>query len=186
MTAPGSTPLPTLGRASPAPLRREGPDKLTGAALYTDDLVYPGAWYGATIRSTEPHARLLGIELDPAFDWSQVVVLTAADIPGENIVSSIKPDQPALAARGHPPPRRARGARRGTRPAPAPRGAPRHPPADRAARRRSSTRSSRPSSSRRTRSAAATWRPAWPRPASSSRASTASATRSSSTSRTRR
>jgi CO/xanthine dehydrogenase Mo-binding subunit len=95
---PGQAPIPTLGRAHPAPLRREGPDKLTGKALYTDDLVFPGAWYGATIRSTEPHARLLGIELDPDFDWSRVVVMTANDIPGENIVSSIKSDQPALAS----------------------------------------------------------------------------------------
>jgi CO/xanthine dehydrogenase Mo-binding subunit len=96
-SAPGQVPLPTLGRARPAPLRREGPDKLTGRSRYTDDLVFPGAWYGATIRSALPHARLLGIELDPEFDWSKVVVLTARDIPGENIVSSIKPDQPALA-----------------------------------------------------------------------------------------
>ena len=118
--APGATPLPTLGRASPAPLRREGPDKLTGAALYTDDLVYPGAWYGATIRSTEPHARLLGIELDPGFDWSKVVVLTAEDIPGENIVSSIQARPAGARPRGHPPPRRAGGASRGTRPLPAP------------------------------------------------------------------
>ncbi|CAN5569077.1 xanthine dehydrogenase family protein molybdopterin-binding subunit [soil metagenome] len=96
-TAPGQVPMPTLGRARPAPLRREGPDKLTGRSRYTDDLVFPGAWFGATVRSTEPHARLLGIELDPTFDWSKVVVLTARDIPGENIISSIKPDQPALA-----------------------------------------------------------------------------------------
>jgi CO/xanthine dehydrogenase Mo-binding subunit len=96
--AAGQAPTPTLGRAKPAPARREGPEKLTGAARYTDDLVVPGAWYGATVRSTVPHARLLDIELDPAFDWSRVVVLTAADIPGENIVSSIKADQPALAA----------------------------------------------------------------------------------------
>ena len=73
--APGQAPTPTLGRARPAPLRREGPDKLTGAARYTDDIVVPGAWYGATIRSTEPHARLLGIDLDPgvrlvAVSWS--------------------------------------------------------------------------------------------------------------------
>ncbi|HKZ92775.1 MAG TPA: hypothetical protein VJZ50_11600, partial [Candidatus Limnocylindrales bacterium] len=95
-SAPGQAPVPTLGRARPAPLRREGPDKLTGAARYTDDLVVPGAWYGATIRSTQAHARLLGIELDPDFDWSSVVVMTAADIPGENIVSSIKSDQPIL------------------------------------------------------------------------------------------
>jgi CO/xanthine dehydrogenase Mo-binding subunit len=96
--APEQAPLPTLGRARPAPLRREGPDKLTGAARYTDDLVFPGAWYGGTIRSSQAHARLLGIELDPGFDWSRVVVMTAADIPGENIVSSIKSDMPALAA----------------------------------------------------------------------------------------
>ena len=39
----------TPGAARPAPLRREGPDKLTGRAIYVDDLVVPGAWYGATI-----------------------------------------------------------------------------------------------------------------------------------------
>jgi CO/xanthine dehydrogenase Mo-binding subunit len=99
---PGSAALPArapaIGRARGAPLRREGPAKLTGLAKYTDDLVFPGAWYGATIRSTEAHAQLLGVELDPAFDWSRVVVLTAKDIPGANIVSSIQEDQPALAA----------------------------------------------------------------------------------------
>jgi CO/xanthine dehydrogenase Mo-binding subunit len=88
---------PTPGRARPAPpLRREGPEKLTGLAKYADDLVFPGAWYGATIRSTEPHARLMGLDLDPAFDWSRVVVVTAADIPGENVVSLIADDQPVL------------------------------------------------------------------------------------------
>jgi len=78
--------------------RREAPEKLTGRARYTDDLVFPGAWFGATVRSSEPHARLLGIERDPAFDWSGVVVLTAADIPGENVVHLIVDDQPVLAA----------------------------------------------------------------------------------------
>lgn len=87
----------TPGRArSAAPLRREGPAKLTGEAKYADDLVFPGAWYGATIRSSQPHARLLGVELDEGFDWSRVVVVTAEDIPGENIVSLIDDDQPVL------------------------------------------------------------------------------------------
>jgi CO/xanthine dehydrogenase Mo-binding subunit len=85
------------GRARPSlPLRREGPAKLTGTALYADDLVFPGAWYGATIRSSEPHARLLNIDLDEAFDWKRVVMATADDIPGENIVSLIDDDQPVL------------------------------------------------------------------------------------------
>jgi CO/xanthine dehydrogenase Mo-binding subunit len=86
----------TRGRAKPAPLRIEGPAKLTGEALYTDDIVVPGAWYGSTIRSTEPHARLLAIDREDDFDWSSVVVLTAADIPGENIVSALHDDQPVL------------------------------------------------------------------------------------------
>ena len=91
--APGEV---AAGRADAMPRRREGPAKLTGAAKYTDDLVFPGAWYGITIRSTEPHARLVAIEPDPAMDWSKVVLVTAADIPGENIVSLISDDQPVL------------------------------------------------------------------------------------------
>jgi CO/xanthine dehydrogenase Mo-binding subunit len=85
-----------MGRARAFPARREGPGKLTGEALYADDLVFPGAWYGHTIRSLEPHARLLGIDLDPSFDWSRVVFLTAKDIPGTNVVSLISDDQPVL------------------------------------------------------------------------------------------
>src|SRR5918992_974329 len=100
---PDATPLvvpldaPAPGRARPAaPLRREGPAKLTGEAKFADDIVFPGAWFGATIRSTEPHARLLSVELDDAFDWKRVVVVTADDIPGENLVSLIQDDQPVL------------------------------------------------------------------------------------------
>ena len=52
---PGST---TSGRARGVPPpRREGPAKLTGAAKYTDDLVFPGAWFGATIRSADAQDR---------------------------------------------------------------------------------------------------------------------------------
>jgi CO/xanthine dehydrogenase Mo-binding subunit len=95
LVVPPATTVPGRARSS-APLRREGPAKLTGVALYTDDIVIPGAWYGTTIRSTDAHATFDALELDPAFDWSKVVVVTAADIPGENVVSSIKNDQPIL------------------------------------------------------------------------------------------
>ena len=99
LVVPPGTTVP--GRARPAaPLRREGPAKLTGTALYTDDIVVPGAWYGTTIRSTDAHATFDALDLDPAFDWSRVVVVTAADIPGENVVSSIKSDQPILVPLG--------------------------------------------------------------------------------------
>ena len=89
------TMTPGRARAS-APLRREGPAKLVGAAKYADDLVFPGAWYGATIRSTDAHATFTALHLDPGFDWSTVVLVTSADIPGDNVVSSIKADQPIL------------------------------------------------------------------------------------------
>ncbi len=91
---------PVRGVAVPLPTRREGPAKLTGQALYADDLVFPGAWYGATIRSTVPHARLVAIELDPTFDWTRVAVVTSEDIPGRNVVASIAEDQPILVPAG--------------------------------------------------------------------------------------
>ena len=81
------------------PIRREGPAKLTGEAKYADDLVFPGAWHGATIRSSLARARFVALELDPGFDWSSVVVVTAADIPGEPLMAAVKglaPDQPVL------------------------------------------------------------------------------------------
>ena len=99
LVVPAGQVVPGRTRAN-APKRREGPEKLTGEAKYADDLVFPGAWYGATIRSTEPHARLLGIELGDGFDWSRVVVVTADDIPGENVVSLIDSDQPVLVPPG--------------------------------------------------------------------------------------
>jgi CO/xanthine dehydrogenase Mo-binding subunit len=89
------------GRVRPAaPLRREGPAKLTGEAKYADDLVFPGAWYGATIRSSDAHATFDGYDLDPDLDWSKIAVVTAADIPGDNVVSLISDDQPVLVAVG--------------------------------------------------------------------------------------
>jgi CO/xanthine dehydrogenase Mo-binding subunit len=86
-----------VGRSVP---RREGAAKVTGAARYTDDIAVPGAWYGKTVRSTIPRGTLRSITLDPAFDWSRVVVVTADDIPGDNVVQLIRDDQPVLAPNG--------------------------------------------------------------------------------------
>ncbi len=83
-----------VGRSVP---RREGGDKVTGRARYTDDLAVPGALYGKTIRSTVPKGRIRSITLDPAFEWGRVTVVTADDIPGENVVQLIRDDQPVLA-----------------------------------------------------------------------------------------
>src|SRR5690348_9759444 len=76
--------------------RDDGVAKVTGRARYLDYLDAAGAWHGATVRSKVPHGVLEALECDPSFDWSRVVVATAADIPGRNVVALIEDDQPAL------------------------------------------------------------------------------------------
>ena len=90
-------PVTAVGRSVP---RREGADKVTGRARYTDDIAVPGAWYGRTIRSTIARGAIRSITLDPAFDWSRVVVVTVDDIPGDNVVQLIRDDQPILVPTG--------------------------------------------------------------------------------------
>ena len=85
---------PSVGRSIP---KLEAHDKVTGRALYLDDLSVPGILHGRTVRSTIARGRIRSIELDPAFDWSGVVVVDHRDIPGENVVALIADDQPLLA-----------------------------------------------------------------------------------------
>jgi len=80
-------------------LRREGREKLTGGALYVADLDVPGAWWGTTVRSPHPHARILSIDRGRVTD-PDVVVVTAEDLiraGRENVVHLIVDDQPFLA-----------------------------------------------------------------------------------------
>src|SRR6266849_4215409 len=44
-----------------------------------------------------PKGRIRSNTLDPAFEWGRVTVVTADDIPGENVVQLIRDDQPVLA-----------------------------------------------------------------------------------------
>lgn len=78
--------------------RTDGPAKVTGAALYVDDVRPEGCLYAATVRSEVARGRIVAVRRDPAFDWSDVVLLTAADLPGENVVALMTDDQPVLAA----------------------------------------------------------------------------------------
>jgi len=76
--------------------RLDGPDKVTGRALYLDDLKVPGVLHGRTVRSTIARGRVKRVTLDPAFDWRGVTVCDHRDVPGENIVALIADDQPLL------------------------------------------------------------------------------------------
>ena len=81
--------------------RLDGPPKVTGRAVFLADRVQsdmPEAWIGGTVRSATPYGRLKAINRDPSFDWSQVVVMTAADLPSVNFVHVVRDDYPILAA----------------------------------------------------------------------------------------
>ena len=83
-----------IGKSVP---RKEGRDKVTGAARYVDDMTMPGMLYGATVRSQIPRGVIKKISFDPQFDWSEFVTVTARDIPGKNCIALIGDDQPCLA-----------------------------------------------------------------------------------------
>jgi CO/xanthine dehydrogenase Mo-binding subunit len=78
-------------------LRKDGLDKVTGAAKYIDDLSFPGLLYARTIRSTIPSGGIAGVALD--FDTTGFTIVDHRDIPGRNVVALIDDDQPCLAER---------------------------------------------------------------------------------------
>jgi len=83
------------GRSQP---RVDGMEKVLGDTLYVGDIDPDGMWYGAAIRSPVASGRVRAVAFEPSFDWSRVAVVTAGDIPGENIIPIIKRDMPCLAA----------------------------------------------------------------------------------------
>jgi CO/xanthine dehydrogenase Mo-binding subunit len=86
---------PQIGRSV---RRKEGRAKVTGEAIYVDDLASAGMLHGVTVRSQVPRGRIVSIRFDPGVPWSEYVVVTAADIPGVNRVKLIADDQPYLAS----------------------------------------------------------------------------------------
>ena len=78
--------------------RKEGREKVTGAARYVDDLRMEGMLHGTTVRSPVARGRLRGIHFGDGIPWDEVVVVTARDVPGKNVITLIFDDQPCLAA----------------------------------------------------------------------------------------
>ncbi|MDA2914561.1 molybdopterin-dependent oxidoreductase, partial [Acidobacteriia bacterium AH_259_A11_L15] len=77
--------------------RKEGYDKVTGRALYVDDLAFPGMLYGTTVRSHCARGRIRRISFEGDLPWEEFTIVTAKDIPGKNYVALILTDQPYLA-----------------------------------------------------------------------------------------
>ena len=77
--------------------RKEGRKKVTGAALYVDDLKFEDMLHGATVRSSIARGRIKNIAFEGDIPWNEFTIVTAKDIPGENYVALILNDQPYLA-----------------------------------------------------------------------------------------
>jgi len=85
---------PQIGKSVP---RKEGREKVTGAARYVDDLTFPGMLHGATVRTSAPRGKILGIRFGDEIPWDEFTIVTARDIPGKNCVALRIEDQPCLA-----------------------------------------------------------------------------------------
>lgn len=75
-------------------------ERLTGQARYTDDLHFEGMLYGRALRSPLPHAEVISVDVSAVKQMPGVVrVLTARDVPGENVYGLLVADQPIFCDR---------------------------------------------------------------------------------------
>jgi len=82
-------------------LRPDAVEKVTGEAVYTDDLVFDGMVYVKVRRAMVPHGFLRGLDISKAKAQPGVVaVLTAEDIPGEHNHGLVVYDWPVLVGIG--------------------------------------------------------------------------------------
>jgi selenium-dependent xanthine dehydrogenase len=96
---PESTiPHKVVGRIYPRP---DAVEKVTGQAIYTDDLTFPGMLHARVKRAMVPAAIVRKIDTTRAKALPGVAaVLTAADIPGEHNHGLVHYDWPALVGIG--------------------------------------------------------------------------------------
>jgi selenium-dependent xanthine dehydrogenase len=96
--APSSHPLEVIGTLQTRP---DAVAKVTGEALFTDDLKFEGMLYGHARRAGIPHAILKRLDVEKARQLPGVkAVLTAQDIPGEHTHGLIVYDWPTMVAVG--------------------------------------------------------------------------------------
>lgn len=75
--------LGVVGKSQP---RLDGPEKLAGRSVFTDDVVLPGMLHGRIVRSPLPRARILNIDVSAALRLPGVkAVITHADAPGVSV-----------------------------------------------------------------------------------------------------
>ena len=73
--------------------------KIDGSFEFSNDASAPGMLFGATVRSTQVHARIVSIDTERARARNDVAaVLTAEDVPGARLIGHIVADQPVFAS----------------------------------------------------------------------------------------
>ncbi len=72
--------------------------KVTGRALYADDIMLPRMLYGRLLRSPHPHARIIGVDSSRALALPGVVaIITGQDLPRKYGILPSSQDEHALA-----------------------------------------------------------------------------------------
>ena len=75
----------------------EGPDKVSGKAVYAADISLPGMLWGKVLRSPYPYARIVNIDTSQAEALPGVhAVVTGQDLP-ETMIGRRMVDMPILA-----------------------------------------------------------------------------------------
>ncbi len=86
------------GRLGESIVRPDGTAKVQGSFAFSGDLSAEHCLWGATLRSPHPSARILSIDVTPAWAINGVeAIITAADVPGQLHYGLISQDQPVFA-----------------------------------------------------------------------------------------
>ncbi|MBI9070689.1 MAG: xanthine dehydrogenase family protein [Melioribacteraceae bacterium] len=76
-------------------IRQDGLEKVTGTAMFADDIVLKDILYGVMLRTTVVHAEIKSIDFSEIADNKNLTaIITSEDIPGAKKVGAIKKDQP--------------------------------------------------------------------------------------------
>jgi xanthine dehydrogenase D subunit len=95
---PGTARDARAGRIGDAAVRPDGLLKAQGGFMFSSDVPIDGALWGMTLRSPHPHARIVSIDVTPAWAIRGVAaVITADDVPGRATYGLIAADQPVFA-----------------------------------------------------------------------------------------
>jgi xanthine dehydrogenase D subunit len=87
------------GRLGDSSVRPDGIAKVQGSFEFSGDAHVDGALWGATLRSPHPYARIVRIDVSPAWRIAGVAaIVTADDVPGSATYGLISSDQPVFAA----------------------------------------------------------------------------------------